>query len=207
MLTVLKRGTKSTIHALRILHNFALNNGWLHWHILSKNQWPTFVTKPQRGITHDEHIKILAAEMNEERRNYYEMLWLIGAAQTDCSLLTAENVDWPKKTISYKRKKTGEWCHLRIGNDWRHFLKNCQHRVSCFRKSSPSRTKTVRAEFCRLLRLLGITGVSLHSYRYGWASALTPLAILKDMLKPPLDTQARLFTEHTPREHMWFALR
>ena len=49
--TVLKRGTNATNRALRILHNFALNNGWLHWQILSKKQWPI-----QPSFVSDYHL-------------------------------------------------------------------------------------------------------------------------------------------------------
>ena len=45
---VMKRGTDSTVRALRIVHNFAVGNGWLHWNILTKRQWPLSRPHPPR---------------------------------------------------------------------------------------------------------------------------------------------------------------
>ena len=80
---VLKRGGAATNNYLRRLHNLALGNGWIHWNIIPPKQWEKPVKTPKRGITTEEHNRIIAAEQNEERRHYYQMLWLIGAAQTD----------------------------------------------------------------------------------------------------------------------------
>jgi hypothetical protein len=110
--TVMKRGTKTTNRALRTLHNLALGSGWIHWNIINPRQWPECPETPRRAITQEEHEKIIAADGNDERRYYYQMLWEIGAAQTDCSLLTAEMFNWEKRVLTYQRKKTGEWCHM-----------------------------------------------------------------------------------------------
>jgi hypothetical protein len=37
--------------------------------------WPAVETKKKRGITLEEHQRIIAAEKNVERRLYYEFLW------------------------------------------------------------------------------------------------------------------------------------
>lgn len=71
--------------------------------------------KERRGITLPEHKTIIRSEGNEERRRYYELLWEIGAAQTDAANLKAENIDWKNCILSYQRKKTGEWASIRIG--------------------------------------------------------------------------------------------
>jgi hypothetical protein len=42
-----------------------------------------------------------------ERRDFYELLWHTGAAQSDAVWLTAEEVDWNQHTICYSRKKVG----------------------------------------------------------------------------------------------------
>jgi hypothetical protein len=47
-------------------------------------------------------------EHNPEIRAYYEMLWHLGGAQTDMAELTAEDLDWKDRTVSYRRHKTGE---------------------------------------------------------------------------------------------------
>jgi len=112
---ILKQGGVMAHSFLRCLHNLALGLGWLPWPILPNKLWPSVTTKKKRGIAWEEHQRIVQAEKNTERRFYYEVLWETGAAQTDAALLQAECVDWEKGVLSYQRKKTGEWSHLRIG--------------------------------------------------------------------------------------------
>jgi hypothetical protein len=50
--------------------------------------------KPKSNGTMQEHTRILEAEHDEEQKNY-EMLWLIGAAQTDCALMSV----WPETPV------------------------------------------------------------------------------------------------------------
>ena len=59
----------------------------------------------KRAITSAEHAAVLARELNPERRDFYELLWHTGASQTDAACLTAEDVNWNTRTISYIRKK------------------------------------------------------------------------------------------------------
>ena len=167
---VLKRGGSVTNNFLRRLHNLALGNGWIHWHIIPPKLWPKTPKKPKRGITIEEHNKIIMAEQkNDERRHYYEMLWLIGAAQTDCAILTVENINWETRVLSYERSKTGERAFLKIGNSLEALLKKLPQSGFLFPKISQASNKDRAAEFCRRCRLLEIKGVSLHSYRYAWA--------------------------------------
>lgn len=167
---VLKRGGSIANHYLRRLHNLALGNGWIHWHIIPPKQWPKAEKQPKRAITIDEHHKIIAAEKNnEERRNYYEMLWIVGAAQTDCALLTAENINWETLVLSYERAKTGQPAFLKIGYSLKGLLEKLPKQGFLFPKIAATNNKDRSAEFYRRCRLLGIKGISLHSYRYSWA--------------------------------------
>jgi len=167
---VLKRGGAATNNYLRRLHNLALDNGWIHWHIITPKKWEKPIKKPKRGITSEEHQRIIAAEQNEERRNYYELLWLIGAAQTDGALLTVEkNINWQTGVLSYQRCKTQVMAHLRIGKALEALLKKLPQQGFLFPKMAALKDKDRSAEFCRRCRLLEITGISLHSYRYAWA--------------------------------------
>jgi hypothetical protein len=102
---VLAAGGASTNNYLRRLHNLALGLGWLPWPILPPKLWPKVRPKNKRGITREEHEKVVTAELNVERRLYYEMLWELGAAQTDTAKLTTENIDWNTRTVVYKRQK------------------------------------------------------------------------------------------------------
>jgi integrase len=166
---VLKRGGAATNNYLRRLHNLALGNGWIHWNVIPPKQWPKCAKKPKRAITLEEHTRIIAAEKNDERRLYYEMLWFIGAAQTDCSLLTVENVDWKTRVLTYQRKKTGEWAILAIGESLEALLKKLPQQGFLFPTIAKTSDKDRSSEFYRRVRLLEIKGISLHSYRYAWA--------------------------------------
>ena len=167
---VLKRGGAATNNYLRRLHNLALDNGWIQWHIISPKKWEKPAKRPKRGITFEEHQRIIAAEQNEERRRYYEMLWLIGAAQTDCARLTVEeNVNSQTGVFSYQRGKTKVWAYLKIGKELESLLNKLPKQGFLFPKMAALQDKDRSAEFCRRCRLLEIRGVSLHSYRYAWA--------------------------------------
>ena len=60
LLKVLREGTVSTNIYLRRLHNFCLDMNWLPWPIIPKRQWPEIKFKEKRGITWEEHQKIVA---------------------------------------------------------------------------------------------------------------------------------------------------
>ena len=79
---------------LRRLHAFAVDTGWLPWPVMSKKRWPKIVSGEKRGITAEEHHRIIAAERDEEVRDFYELLWQVGGSQSDMAALTAENIDW-----------------------------------------------------------------------------------------------------------------
>ena len=166
---VLNRGGAAANNYLRRLHNLALGNNWIQWHIIGPKQWPKSEKKPKRAITIEEHQRIIAAEQNEERRHYYEMLWLIGAAQTDGALLTAENFNPQTGVLSYARRKTKERAFLRMGDKSKALLAKLPNQGFLFPKIASLKDKDRSAEFSRRCRLLGIKGISLHSYRYAWA--------------------------------------
>jgi len=61
-LNVIRDGTVSTNIFLRRLHGFAVGMKWLPWPVLTPRQWPRVRFKPRRGITWEEHQKLLARE-------------------------------------------------------------------------------------------------------------------------------------------------
>ena len=168
-LLVLRRGKAATSNYLRRLHNLALTSGWILTPILPANGWGKVQEREKRAINHEEHLRILAAEGNQERKLYYELLWLTGAAQTDGASLCAENVNWAKEFLAYQRAKTGEWCHLKLSSGLIALLRQLPTQGPLFPKIAKEKNNHRAAEFYRRLKLLGITGVSLHSYRYAWA--------------------------------------
>lgn len=63
-LDALAAGSVATNVFLRRIHNFALDMGWLPWHVLPKKQWPKIRFKEKRAVTAQEHKAIVAAEKN-----------------------------------------------------------------------------------------------------------------------------------------------
>ena len=155
---------------LRCLHNLALGMGWLLSPVIAPKLWPKTKKKPKRAITFDEHSRIIQAELNPERKSYYELLWEIGAAQTDAANLSAANVDWENRRLSFHRQKTGELCVMEIGERLENILRSLPANGPFFPKISQLLDKWRAAEFHRRCRILKIEGISLHSYRYAWAS-------------------------------------
>ena len=103
---VLADGKVSSNVYLRRIHNHALGMEWLPAKsVIPRLQWPKPVFKTKRAITAEEHAAIILREKNSERRNFYELLWYTGAAQSDGACLLAEDINWDAHTICFTRKK------------------------------------------------------------------------------------------------------
>jgi len=168
-LRILERGTVSTNTFLRRLHNFALDMNWLAWSVLPKKRWPKIQFKEKRGITWEEHQRILTGESNPELRDYYELLWHLGGSQTDMASLRAEDIDWATQNISYARMKTGSQAMIRFGDGVVRILQSRPATGYLFPQIVQWKESDRAKAFIRRLRLVGVSGVSLHSYRYAWA--------------------------------------
>jgi integrase len=168
-LDALRQGTVSTNVHLRKLHNFALDMNWLPWSVLAKRRWPKIEYGEKRGITEEEHQKIIASETNVERRAFYELCWHVGAAQSDVAALTAEDVDWTNRIVGFFRKKTKTVSLVRFDNALATLLQALPQSGPLFPKFGALREAHRATEFKRCCRRIGITGVTLHSYRYAWA--------------------------------------
>lgn len=169
LLEVLKNGTVATNAFLRKMHNFALDMNWLPASVVPKRQWPAIRYKEKRAITFEEHQKILAAEVNSERKVFYQLCWQLGASQGDIANLKGEDVDWTNSTVSFFRKKTGVPVLVHLGAESLNVLKDLPSEGSLFPYLCRVRSGDRATEFGSRCRQLGITGVSLHSYRYAWA--------------------------------------
>ena len=168
-LRVLEKGKVSTNVYLRRVHNFALDMNWLPWAVLPKKQWPVPEYGEKRAITLEEHRLIVEHEGNPEKRAFYELLWHLGGAQGDVANLTAENVDWGDCVIAFPRQKTGTPSLIRYGQDAAKVLESLPKAGPLFPALKDLRA-SVRADYFRKrCALLGIRGVTLHSYRYAWA--------------------------------------
>jgi len=172
LMGVLKRvGSFDNAH-LRLAQNYAFEIGWLDRRIVPTKLWPKVAPKPKRAITPEEHERILDAEQNPERKAYYQILWETGASQSDGATLTAENIDWVNETIIYHRgklKADSPPAILKMGSKLKALLMDLPSEGPLFPKLNQQGAEHRSAEFSRRLKLLGIKGVSLHSYRYAWA--------------------------------------
>lgn len=168
-LRVLELGKVSTNVFLRRLHNFALDMTWLPWPVIVKRQWPKPSFKSKRAIAWEEHRAIVANEKNPERRSFYQLMWFVGAAQSDLAFLEGENIDLENRAISFARKKTGSIVVLRFGEDVKEILRHLPASGSLFPYLRTVRASDRATEFKQRCERLGIKGVTLHSYRYAWA--------------------------------------
>jgi integrase len=169
LLTVLKRGTVSTNVYLRRLHNFCVDMNWLPWPLIPKRQWPQVHYGERRAITLEEHQKIVAAEVNPERKLFYQLCWHLGGSQGDVAKLKGEDIDWENNTISFFRKKTGVPVIIQLGREALNLLKDMQSEGLLFPYLASLRSADRATEFRQRCRQLKIEGVTLHSYRYAWA--------------------------------------
>ncbi len=180
LLACLKAGTVSTNVLLRELHNFCISMNWLAWPIVPKRLWPKIEYQPKRAITADEHRMIIGRERNSELRALYELCWHLGGSQTDVANLTAENIDWSDRVIAYARRKTGTPAFIHFGPAVEAILRTLPTQGLLFPKVALWMEKHRAKEFKRRCVGLGITGVSLHSYRYAWAERAKQCGYLQE---------------------------
>jgi len=172
---VLADGKVSSNVYLRRIHNHALGMEWLLKSVIPRLQWPKPVYKEKRAITAEEHAAIIARELNQERRDFYELLWLTGAAQSDGACLLAEDINWNARTISFTRKKLKSRgtsikpTLFRFSADIEAVLKRRPATGPLFPYLCTVRAGDRATEFKQRCDGLGIAGISLHSYRYAWA--------------------------------------
>ena len=169
LLNVMQAGTVSTNVYLRRLHNFCVDMNWLPWPLVPKRQWPAVRFKEKRAITLEEHQKIIAAEVNPERKALYQLCWHLGASQGDIANLKGEDVDWQNGTVSFTRKKTGVAVLVHLGHEALNVFKDLPSEGMLFPYLASVRAGDRATEFGQRCRRLGIVGVTLHSYRYAWA--------------------------------------
>jgi len=175
LLKVLQSGTVSINVFLRRLHNFCVDMNWLPWPLIPKRQWPAVRFKDKRAITTDEHQRIIAAELNPERKALYQLCWHLGASQGDVANLKGEDVDWANGTVGFLRKKTGVPVLVHLGSEALSLFKDLPSEGPLFPYLSRVRAGDRATEFGQRCRQLGIKGVTLHSYRYAWAERIPPL--------------------------------
>jgi integrase len=134
---------------------------------------------------------------------FYRLAWQLGAAQTDLAMLTAEDVDWEQKVISFFRRKTKSVARLHFGAGVAAILQDLPGQGPPFPYLSTVRAGDRATEFKQRCQQLGITGVTLHSYRYAWAerakTAGMPERFAMESLHRPSPLTHRIFAwSHAP---------
>ena len=152
-------GKVSTNVYLRRIHNHALGMEWLLKSVIPRLQWPKPVYKEKRAITLEEHQKILAAEVNAERKAFYQLCWHLGGSQGDIARLVGQDVDWENSTVSFTRKKTKVPVIVRLGNEALNLLKDMPAEGPLFPYLATVRAGDRATEFRSRCRQLGIEGV------------------------------------------------
>jgi len=171
-MSVLARGPQSTLKFLKQIHLTALGRGWLPMPILAPEFWPKKRRSQRRAITLAEHQQLTQTERNPEWSLYLDILWETGAAQSDAASLSSVNINWEERVLRYRRRKLGagsEPALLQIGPRLEGVLHKLPPAGPFFPNVSlltPAQRSTRFGERCKRR---GITGVSLHSYRYSWA--------------------------------------
>ena len=102
-------------------------------------------------------------------QDYYHFLWHLGGSQTDIAQLSANDVDGEARTISYMRQKTGSRAFQHFGDAVAQILVRRPATGLLFPHIAPWKESDRAKAFMRRCRRVGISGVSLHSYRYAWA--------------------------------------
>ena len=201
LLRVLATGKASVNHYLRRLVHHAEDLNWLPWIIMAKAAWPKVKKQPKRGITAEEHQRILEAEQNNpERRAYYQMLWMTGGSQGDIARLRAENIE--AQVLAYRRGKLPEdappACQ-RVGATMQQLLDELPKNGWLFPKIAQQKSKDRASEFYRRCKLLRIKNVTLHCYRYAWAGRAAQAGFPQRFAQAALGHQSPAVTESYQR--------
>ena len=96
-------------------------------------------------------------------------MWHLGGAQSDIATLRAEDIDWTQRTIAYGRAKTGVTALISFGDEAAAILSRLPQSGLLFPALARIHERHRSKMFIKRLATVGVTGVSLHSYRYAWA--------------------------------------
>ena len=167
-----KAGTSTNVW-LRILHNRALDTGWLLNPLMAKRAWPKIKYRPRRAITAEEHEKIIESERMSDYSLFFRLLWETGGSQTDVAHLDAEDISWTTRRLYCSRRKLanrngGQAC-LVVGLRLEALLKQLPASGPLFPRLRLLSEDERASHFRKVCLRMNISGVTLHSYRYGWA--------------------------------------
>ena len=83
--------------------------------------------------------------------------------------LNADDIDWPQRTVAYFRHKTKTPVLISFGRDAEEVLKTLPTAGPLFPRLARIHEKHRAMLFKQRCETVGVSGVTLHSYRYAWA--------------------------------------
>ena len=158
---------------LRIVHNRALDLGWLLTPVLPRKLWPHVPAKKVKALTEQQHQCLVDTEKDSEFKLYLQVLWETGGAQTDIACLHRDNVDLASQRLTFNRRKLehrsmGEVAIV-IGESLARVLAQLPQEGYLFPMLANQDDKVRASRFRKRCDKLGFKDISLHSYRYAWA--------------------------------------
>lgn len=197
---ILKEKPVSVNIFLRRVHNHALGMNYLPWPIIPKKRWPKIRFKDKRAVTSAEHASIIDSEHNPERKAFYQCCWHLGGSQTDIANLTAEDIDWNSRIVSFHRLKTKTASIIRIGEELEAIFKTLPKSGPLFPRHRLLTEAHRAREFSRRCARVGIKGITLHSYRYSWAERAKSVGYPERFAQEALGHQSkaihRVYSKH-----------
>ena len=128
-----------------------------------------------------------------EIRAYYQFLWHLGGSQTDIAELTAEDIDWKDHTISYQRRKTSVPVIITFGTEAASLLQTLPKFGPLFPRMARIKENHRAKMFIKRLKTVGITGISMHSYRYAWAERAKTVGMPERFAQQALGHSSKAF--------------
>ena len=167
------RAGSSTNKWMRIVHNRALDLGWLLAPVLARKVWPAFRTKKGIAITFEQHRRLVDAEPDEEFARYLEVLWETGGAQTDIACLHRDSINLFTRRLIFNRRKLerrsmGEVAIV-IGDELQRILGQLPATGFLFPGLAKQDDKVRSSRFRKVADRQAFPEITLHSYRYAWA--------------------------------------
>ncbi len=169
-LQLLKAGGTKTKVYLGTLQNLAIEMGLLTHPVLPKRLWPKLPKRPVRAVTESEHRRLRSNLRTTRWKCYLDILWETGAAQSDAASFRIEEL--ASGVITYHRCKTGVRAAQAISPELQRVLLGVAagRTHGLYLPAIHALGQKERANiFRRKCLTLGISGITLHSYRYAWA--------------------------------------
>jgi integrase len=124
----------------------------------------------------------------------------ITTALSQLAELTAEDADWSDRTISYRQNKTDAPVVISFGAEVALLLQTISKAGPLFPRIGRIKENHRAKMFIKRLRTVGITGNSMHSYRYAWAERAKTAGMPKRFAQQALRHSSKAFARAYSRK-------